>query len=136
MRHIEFADDTFDVLNLRHVLEHVPDPNACVRESARVLKPGGVLVLTVPSVDGWKVRVLGGRYSRVFPPEHYYVFSSRSTANIMQRARLRRLSVPSLGRRWHQVGASGATGYVLWRSLALVREVLGLRSDEMSVWQK
>jgi SAM-dependent methyltransferase len=35
------------VLSLE-VLEHVPDPDRCVAEMARVLKPGGRLLLTVP----------------------------------------------------------------------------------------
>ena len=35
-----------------HVLEHVDDKKA-LRELARILRPNGVLICTVPIVDGW-----------------------------------------------------------------------------------
>jgi len=43
-----FADGTFDTVFCTEVLEHLPDPARCVSEMARVLKPGGQLLLTVP----------------------------------------------------------------------------------------
>lgn len=45
---IQFPQDTFDVIYCSHVLEHVPDDRAAMREFARVLKPGGWAVLQVP----------------------------------------------------------------------------------------
>lgn len=41
-------DDHYDAVILTQVLEHVPDPRAVLGEINRVLKPGGVLLLSVP----------------------------------------------------------------------------------------
>ncbi|MGH7723943.1 MAG: class I SAM-dependent methyltransferase [Candidatus Eiseniibacteriota bacterium] len=42
---LPFAADRFDIATLNSLLEHVPDWHASVAEAARVLAPGGVLVL-------------------------------------------------------------------------------------------
>lgn len=45
---LPFADDSFDLMVQFHVLEHIPDDLAAIREMARVLKPGGVALIQVP----------------------------------------------------------------------------------------
>jgi ubiquinone/menaquinone biosynthesis C-methylase UbiE len=47
---LPFPDNHFDVVLSNSVLEHIPHPENAVCEMRRVLKPGGVMVLTVPSV--------------------------------------------------------------------------------------
>ena len=46
--HLPFADGAFDTVVSTEVLEHVPEPLRALREMARVLRPEGTLVLTVP----------------------------------------------------------------------------------------
>lgn len=46
---IAYPDANFDVVLALDVLEHVPDHAAAMREIARVLKPGGIFVSTVPA---------------------------------------------------------------------------------------
>lgn len=51
---IPFADDTFDTVICHNVLEHVPDDHKALTELARVLKPGGRALLTVPIITAWE----------------------------------------------------------------------------------
>jgi SAM-dependent methyltransferase len=44
------ASDQFDLVICTQVLEYIPEPGAVVAEIYRVLKPGGCLLLSVPSV--------------------------------------------------------------------------------------
>lgn len=47
--HLALADGVADVVTALDVVEHLDDDQAAVREFLRVLKPGGVLVITVPA---------------------------------------------------------------------------------------
>ena len=59
-----FRDESFDCITCGYVLEHLPDPTPGLREFARVLKPGGTVLLlaTEDSLSGlltsqtWKCR--------------------------------------------------------------------------------
>lgn len=42
-------DGVFDLVFFNHVLEHIPDDRGALREVARILKPGGLLVLGIPN---------------------------------------------------------------------------------------
>lgn len=46
---IPFPDNSFDYVVSSEVIEHTPDPKKAIQELYRVLKPGGVMVLTTPN---------------------------------------------------------------------------------------
>jgi len=43
---IPVADESFDVILCSEVLEHIPDPVAAIKEFSRILRPGGILLIT------------------------------------------------------------------------------------------
>jgi 2-polyprenyl-3-methyl-5-hydroxy-6-metoxy-1,4-benzoquinol methylase len=47
--HLPFEAESFDIVTMLAVLEHLSDPLSMTREIGRILKKGGKLVLTVPS---------------------------------------------------------------------------------------
>jgi len=52
----------FDVVTLVDVIEHVSDPVGLLRESCRVLAPGGEVVVVTPDLGSWAPRLLGWRW--------------------------------------------------------------------------
>jgi SAM-dependent methyltransferase len=52
LKSADFESGSFDFVTAHHLLEHVPDPHALVGEIARILKPGGTLLIRTPKPGG------------------------------------------------------------------------------------
>ena len=54
---LDFEDSTFDTVIAKEAIEHLLEPALALTEWHRVLKPGGVLVLTTPNRDSLHLRI-------------------------------------------------------------------------------
>ena len=79
-----FPDASFDIVTLFHVLEHVLDPRAVLREVGRVLRPDGRVVLQVPNIDSWQSRLLGPRWWGLHVPRHIVDYSALSIQILLE----------------------------------------------------
>ncbi|QKW49633.1 class I SAM-dependent methyltransferase [Streptomyces buecherae] len=52
---LPFPDDSFDVVIISEVMEHIPDDKGVLAEMVRVLRPGGRIAVTVPRYGPEKV---------------------------------------------------------------------------------
>ncbi len=69
-----FADDSFGTVICTEVLEHVPDPATAIREFRRILRPGGVLIGSVPARSPiWKLRFLSSTCPHSEPFHNEYL---------------------------------------------------------------
>lgn len=73
---LQFPDGFFNLAMSAEVLEHVPDARAAISELARILAPGGHLVLEVPYSHEWdrsfvRVHRWHGRDVYLYPPEYH-----------------------------------------------------------------
>lgn len=55
---LPLPDGSIDLVHAGEVLEHLYDPDHLLEECARVLRPGGHLVLTTPNLQAWYNRAL------------------------------------------------------------------------------
>ena len=88
----DLPPDTFDVVTLFDVIEHLPDPLGQLHKIRSLLKPGGLLLQSTPNIDGLFPR-LSHRLARRLdywphpePPHHLYQFSVRTMTAMLEGA--------------------------------------------------
>ena len=74
----KFHANFFQVVTFWHVLEHLRDPAAYLREAHRILSPEGVLIIEVPNIGSPTARWFGCRWLALDLPRHIFHFSPRS----------------------------------------------------------
>ena len=111
--------DRFDVITLWDIIEHVPDPVPLLTEAARVLRPGGRLVLTTGDWGSAYAQARGADWHLMTPPWHLTMFSRSTLQRAAERAGLAVVA-------WRSEGVAG-DGWA-WRNKAslLASRALGL----------
>ncbi len=79
------ASGSLDVVSLLALLEHVDDPQEAVREAARVLRPGGLIVASTPNPT-WDV--VAGRLGLVKDDHHVERIDLHRLVNLFEGAGL------------------------------------------------
>ncbi len=94
-----FADATFDVITLKHVIEHVDDPAVMLAHCRRLLRPGGKLVLLTPNARSLGGSMFGCDWLGWDVPRHVFVFSSASIRAVLEAAGFVRVCVVTPARK-------------------------------------
>jgi 2-polyprenyl-3-methyl-5-hydroxy-6-metoxy-1,4-benzoquinol methylase len=75
--------DSYDVVAMWDVIEHLYDPMLAVQKSAEALRPGGILAITTADLDAYLPRIQK-RGWRMIIPAHLYYFSRRSITHLLK----------------------------------------------------
>ncbi len=70
-----FEPMAFDAVVMRDLLEHVRDPRATLTEAHRVLRPGGVLALSMPNFGCANAGLAGPAWRHLHVEQHLYQFT-------------------------------------------------------------
>lgn len=78
-----YPDNFFDVVYMSHVLEHVPDVRATIREAIRILRPGGLFITENPDIDAPSRSFFKEAWWGYHLPRHLTHFSKKSMATAL-----------------------------------------------------
>lgn len=87
MRAALFPEESFDVVSLFHVVDHLPDPVGVLTECQALLRPGGILLFVVHDITALSARTMKDR-SPIVDVEHTYLYSPDTAAALLRRAGL------------------------------------------------
>jgi 2-polyprenyl-3-methyl-5-hydroxy-6-metoxy-1,4-benzoquinol methylase len=86
-----------DVVVSFEVIEHLYAPAAFASDCLRILKPGGLLILSCPNLKGFEVAALGTA-SRTVDPEHLNYFHPRSLEQLLTKTGFEVLELTTPGK--------------------------------------
>ncbi|MGH7198632.1 MAG: methyltransferase domain-containing protein [Candidatus Omnitrophota bacterium] len=92
-----WPDQSFDVVVMNDVLEHLTDPKGTLREIRRILKNDGVLYISTPDINSFFSRVLRARWWGI-NKYHLFYFSRKTIERLFEVVGLRKLQYSSYPR--------------------------------------
>jgi len=96
LKSMNYPSDSFDAVIMSHVIEHVPHPLELLTECARLLKPGGRLVMLTPNAESFGLDYYGRCWRGLEPPRHLQIFSLPALAQVVRQAGLNVIKGKSL----------------------------------------
>lgn len=82
----QIEPDSFDVITLNHIVEHVSDPDLLLERCHECLREGGHVVLRTPNSESLGHRVFKESWQSLDVPRHLHVFSRESIVHIAEGA--------------------------------------------------
>lgn len=126
---------SFEVVVMNHVLEHMPDPESAVREAARILKPGGILVIMYPNFNSLMRWIKSAGWAGLQPSQHLWQLSTGTVRNLMDFAGLEPYHTYSGSLDYHR-GPRPLWKWMIWRLVLRAADWLDLGDNMISVGLK
>jgi len=79
------SENRYDVIALFDVIEHLLYPEEELAQMVRALKPGGLLVFATPDRSSVFARLTGRFWHAIVPPQHVFLFGSKTIDQLLRR---------------------------------------------------
>lgn len=91
---------SFDRIQLKHVLEHLPEPVATLRRLGGRLSAGGRMLIAVPNADAAQAETFGEFWIGYDMPRHLWHFSPTTLRELAEKAGLAVVSLETIELGW------------------------------------
>ena len=125
---IKFPADTFDIVTMFEVIEHVRDAFSLLNECHRIIKPGGLLMIGTANTDSWTASIMKSHWEYLDISRHgghISFFNPQSISILAERSGFKIDSVKT-----HSVSflKKEDSSPIIYRTTKLVTELLNFPS--------
>ena len=89
----ELENNSFDIITMWHVLEHVPNLEFQIKELKRLLKPNGTILIAVPNFNSFDANYYGKFWAAFDVPRHLWHFSKTAIDKLFLKENLQLIQV-------------------------------------------
>lgn len=94
---VNFSAESFDLIMMNEVFEHVYNPLESLQKVKKILKPGGYLVIETPCLGSWDSKIFKNSYWGAYHiPRHLNIFSRETIKIILNKTDFKVLEIKSL----------------------------------------
>ncbi len=116
------VEDRYDLIMFHHSFEHVPEPEASLREALGRLTPGGRILIRMPTPSCHAFSTYGAAWVQLDAPRHLVVHSRAGVASLCERVGASVVSVDD-----------DSTGFQFWGSEQYLRGIPLMDSHSVMV---
>ncbi|TDN83454.1 ubiquinone/menaquinone biosynthesis C-methylase UbiE [Salegentibacter sp. 24] len=91
-----FKGNSFNVISMWHVLEHIPDLDFQLNELYRLLEPNGIVVIAVPNFKSFDAKYYKENWAAYDVPRHLWHFSQNGISELFMKYNFRKLQTKPL----------------------------------------
>lgn len=126
-----YEPNSFDVIRLNNVIEHVSSPRALLEDIRPLLRPGGLLFISTPNVTSFTEALQGREWRYVQGDNHIYLFGLRTIGRLLEIAGFKVVSLSTPGIRLiDKNGSRESQPFILrkltWRAMKCAERTLDL----------
>ena len=81
---LNLKENFFDIVNMKHTIEHLHDPKKTLLFINKILKPKGDLIITTPNFDSVASKLFRKYWYALDTPRHLYLFTPSTIAKLLE----------------------------------------------------
>lgn len=89
----DLENQSYDVITMWHVLEHVPNLDTQIKELKRLLKPNGTIIIAVPNFNSYDAKHYGKFWAALDVPRHLWHFSKTAIKLLFEKEGMKLVKV-------------------------------------------
>lgn len=82
---VDLPENYFDIVTLRHVLEHLSDPLGAMKKVYDILKSDGLVLINAPNFKSVEAFLFKGKYHNIDAPRHLFHFTPESLGKLLDK---------------------------------------------------
>jgi 2-polyprenyl-3-methyl-5-hydroxy-6-metoxy-1,4-benzoquinol methylase len=83
------GSQSFDIITMWHVLEHVPQLNERLEDLKRLIKPNGIIIIAVPNCSSLDAKIYSQYWAAYDVPRHLYHFTPKDIESLFKKHELK-----------------------------------------------